>query len=66
MISLTVTGYSYFSDVLSNRLVTHSNVYDEIKDKGIFYDIDTIEGQSGSPVYATEISSRLVGIHKGF
>ena len=43
----------------------HSNKPTFAKD-GIFsYDIDTVSGQSGSPVYEEKDSSKLVGIHKG-
>ena len=33
---------------------------------GIYYDIDTYGGQSGSPVYMSGDNSQLVGIHKGY
>ena len=33
---------------------------------GIYYDIDTKGGQSGSPVYMSRENSKVVGIHKAY
>jgi len=49
----------------SFHLFTHSNIFDSINDRGIFYDIDTLPGQSGCPVYISG-SNKLVGIHKAY
>jgi len=35
------------------------------KDGIFYYDIDTMPGQSGSPVYEEKDPSKLVAIHKG-
>jgi len=47
-------------------LFTHSGIFNSINDKGIYYDIDTKGGQSGSPVYLFSDNRKLVGIHKGY
>jgi len=43
----------------------HSNKINLIKDKILYYKIDTQSGQSGSPVFDENNRLKLVGIHKG-
>jgi V8-like Glu-specific endopeptidase len=44
--------------------MTHFGKIDDVRKGAIFYDIDTIGGQSGSPVYLKDESTKVVGIHK--
>jgi V8-like Glu-specific endopeptidase len=47
-------------------MYTHSNSFFKINNAGVYYDIDTKCGQSGSPVYLFNHKRKLVvGIHKG-
>jgi len=34
--------------------------------EGLYYDIDSKGGQSGSPVYSSSDWAKVVGIHKGY
>jgi V8-like Glu-specific endopeptidase len=59
---LTLTGYDTFRNPY--KFMTHSGVIYDIRKGAIFYDIDTMGGQSGSPVYLKDNPRKLVGIHK--
>jgi V8-like Glu-specific endopeptidase len=59
--SATVCG---FSD--SETLKYHSNPLSSIKDGIIHYNIDTLAGQSGCPVFDKDKNEKLIGIHKGY
>jgi glutamyl endopeptidase len=48
------------------ELFTHSNLFNSINNGRIDYDIDTIGGQSGCPVYLMKDSSQVVAIHKAY
>ena len=59
-----MTGYG-FGDFYGS-LVTQSNILNSVSGGGLFYDIDTKGGQSGSPVYVLGEPCSLVGIHKAY
>jgi len=44
--------------------MTHSGLINDVKDGVVFYDVDTKEGQSGSPVYMKDNPKMVIGIHK--
>jgi V8-like Glu-specific endopeptidase len=46
--------------------LTHSNLVEPISNKGIYYNIDTKGGQSGSSICVAEDKRKVVGIHKAY
>ena len=59
---LTVCGYND-----SDTLMWHSNKPAVRKNGALFYDIDTVSGQSGSPLFEEEEDIiKIVGVHKGY
>jgi V8-like Glu-specific endopeptidase len=58
---LTVCGFD-----ISNSLKYHSNKPNSFSKGTIYYDIDTLSGQSGSPVFKAKGNNALCGIHKGY
>lgn len=60
---MTVCGYQTKSG--KEEIYCHSNKI-EITAYGGKYDIDTLPGHSGSPVYLNDEPLHIVGIHKGY
>jgi len=60
-----VTEYVHHSGT-SFTLFTHSNIFNSIRNGGIYYDIDAKSEQSGCPVYILKNIIQLVGIHKAY
>ncbi len=58
-----VIGYA--RGISEYKMLYHSGAL-EITNTGGLYDIDTAEGQSGSPVILENNYNCLVGIHKGY